>query len=1126
MALFYYKEFMCNTIINSIRIGFLICMMAFLQSCSDTEEKLFTDVSSATGIDFANNIEETEQLHVLNFEYMYNGAGVAVGDVNNDGLADIYFTANQTYNKLYLNKGNLQFEDITETAGVAGRQGWKTGVSMADVNGDNLPDIYVCYSGKGDKPSRNNQLFINQGVKNGKPSFIDKAAEYGIEAPGSNSTQAAFFDYDRDGDLDMFLLNHATSFYSPFFNTSKLRNKRHPYFSNYLFRNDGGHFTDVSEQAGIKGGGNNFGLGVAVSDINNDGWPDLYYTNDYEEQDFLLLNNHDGTFTDVTNQSIAHISKYGMGCDVADYNNDGLMDIVVLDMLPEDNRRQKLLRGPDEYDKYNLLVDSGYFHQNMRNTLQLNDGMNENNTPVFSEIGQLANISNTDWSWAPLLADFDNDGFKDLFVTNGYWRDYTNMDFLAFGVEEHKKSHPGQPLGYDLVKQMPQTKISNYIFKNNGNLQFENKSKEWGIAEPLISNGAAYADLDNDGDLDLIVNNIGSKASVYRNNSEKNKSNHFLRIQLQDTGYNRFATGAKVSIEDFSGAKQYVEMQPVRGFQSSVEPLIHFGLGKDSLIKKVVVRWPDGGYSTINNVKANTTLRINKAEMAVDSTGNDPVKAKPLFTDYTAQSGINFIQKENVYVDFKNEFLLPWQLSREGPRLAKADVNGDGLEDIFIGAPMGQAAQLYLQTAGEKFTLSPSQPWKQDSLCEDIQSVFFDVEGDGDMDLYLVSGGNEPHSNSTALQDRLYINDGKGNFAKRVNTLPVITTSKSCVAVADYNKDGKPDVFVGGRVVPGKYGLTPESYLLQNESSGVSIRFTNRVAADATGLQFAGMVTDAVWIDINKDEWLDLIVVGEWMPVKIFINNKGKLEEKSSEYGLLDTGGLWTRIIPGDMDNDGDTDFLLGNLAPNTQLRASAKEPMTLCVNDFMKNGVSVPVLCYYIQGVSYPYASRDEIAEPMPGLKKKFLRYATYATTTVKDIFSAEQLKGMKELYVHTVKNCWLQNQGNGKFIVKELPVMAQFSAIQGAVMNDFNQDGKNEIFAAGNFYPFRVQLGREDAGKGILLKYDKDKAGFTVAGFSETGAMADGDTRDMIEVKTRTGKAIIVIAKNNDRVQVIRTN
>lgn len=1106
-------------------------LLVMLLGCQSPKEKLFTDITAQSKISFTNTITETPKQNILNYEYMYNGAGVAVGDVNNDGLADIYFTGNQVGDKLYLNKADLKFEDITDKAGVPGKPSWATGVTMADVNADGLLDIYVCYSGTGDVAGRANLLYINQGVKNGVPLFLEKAAEYGIDAPGTNSTQAAFFDYDRDGDLDMFLLNHAIMFYSTFVNTTKLRSRRHPYFSNRLYRNDKGHFTDVSETAGIKGGGNNFGLGISISDINNDGWPDIYTTNDFDEQDFLYLNNQDGTFRDVTKQSLGHLSKNGMGCDIADYNNDGLMDIAVMDMLPEDNRRQKMLKGPDEYDKYNLLVDSGYFHQNMRNTLQLGQGFTKEAVPVFSEIGQLAGISNTDWSWAPLFADYDNDGNKDLFITNGFLRDFTNLDFLNFTVAEYRQKYGAKVPADQLIKELPSTRIPNYIFQNKDDLCFEDATKRWGMDVPAVSNGAAYADLDNDGDLDLVINNLNEKATVYRNNSEKNSGNHFLRIQLHDSGANKFAIGAKVMVETSSGKKQFVEMQPVRGFQSSVDPVLHFGLGADSVINKIIVLWPDGKETSHINIKCNSLVKLTRNSISF----TEPVSIipAPFFSDITVSGGINFVQHENKYVDFKHELLLPWQLSKQGPRLAKADVNGDGMEDVFIGAPMGQSAQLYLQTASEKFVLSPSQPWKADSFCEDIQSTFFDVDSDGDPDLYVVSGGNEPHSNAAELYDRLYLNDGTGNFSKAINGLPAIATGKSCVAIADYNKDGKLDIFVGGRVVPGKYGISPQSYLLKNESTAGKLKFSNSTATDAKQLQFTGMVTDAIWEDINKDDWLDLVVAGEWMPIKFFINNNGRLEERSSDYGLEKTGGLWTRIIPADMDGDGDTDFLLGNLAPNTQLYASEKQPMTLCINDFMKNGTSIPLLCYYIQGVSYPYASRDEIVESMPGLKKKFLRFATYATATVKDIFTHEQLKGMLELYVHTVKNCWLQNQGNarlpdgqGKFILKELPAMAQFSAIQGAVMSDFNQDGKNEIFAVGNFYPFRVQLGREDAGKGILLQHAMDKNAFTVSGFNETGVVSDGDIRDMVSVKTKTGKTIIVIAKNNDHVQVIKTN
>jgi len=1098
-----------------------LLIATLLLSCSKPSDKLFTDVTEETGIDFSNMLQESEQLHILNFEYMYNGGGIAVGDINNDGLQDIYFSANQQPDKLYLNKGDLKFEDITTISGTAGRPGWKTGVCMADVNGDGRTDIYVCYSGKGDKASRSNQLFINKGIRNGKPYFIDEAAEYGIDVPGSNSTQAAFFDYDRDGDLDFFLVNHATTFYSPLFNTTKLRTKRHPYFSNYLFRNDNGHFTDVSVEAGIKGGGNNFGLGLTVSDINNDGWPDIYTTNDYEEQDFLYLNNQRGGFTDVSRSALSHISKYGMGCDIADYNNDGLMDIIVADMRPEDNKRQKLLEGPDEYDKYHILVDSGYFHQNMRNTLQAGQGITSESIPVFSEIAQLAGVANTDWSWAPLFADLDNDGYKDLFFTNGYWRDYTNRDFLSFNVEEYRTRNPGKALGYDLVMEMPQTKISNYAFRNDGNLQFNKNTVAWGLDKKGVSNGAAYADLDNDGDLDLVINNLGEKSAVFRNNTKKDAAN-FLRVILQDTSRNSSAVGARLVLESVSGKKQYLEMSPVRGFQSSVDPVLHFGLGRDSSIKQLTITWPDGSSTIHTDVKINTTAVIkHQASATVNPISNDS-SVNTVFEDISGTLGIDFIQKENLYVDFKHEYLLPWQLSRQGPKLAKADVNNDGLEDIFIGAPIGQAAVLYVQTADGKFVHASAQPWSSDSLCEDIQSLFFDADGDGDNDLYLVSGGNETHTNPEEMQDRLYLNDGKGRFSRFAGTLPASANSKSCVAAADYNKDGKIDLFVGGRLIAGKYGLNPESYLLKNISDQSGIRFTVSTVSDASALQFSGMITDAVWQDINNDDWPDLIVAGEWMPVQLFINNKGKLINMSSAWGLDGSEGLWTSIIPTDMDGDGDMDFLLGNLAPNTQLHASSNEPMTLCINDYMHNGTTLAVLNYYIQGKSYPYPSRDEMAEPLPLIKKKYLRYADYATATFQDIFSADQLKGMQERKVYTIKNSWLENKEGKKFVLKELPVAAQFSSIQAAVSINLKGAKKPGVFAAGNFYPFRVQLGRQDAGKGIILS--TDESGKTIVdGYKTTGIFADGDIRDMVRLSTKTGE-IIIIAKNNGSVQILK--
>lgn len=1096
----------------------LLSVIFCIAACKQPALQQFTDVSESSGITFANNITESEQQNIFTYEYMYNGAGVAVGDVNNDGLPDVFFTANQLPDQLYLNKGNLKFKDITQTSNVAGKQGWKTGVTMADVNGDGKLDIYVCYSGNGAPESRSNELFINKGNKNGIPVFDEEAKQYGLDAPGSNSTQAVFFDYDRDGDLDMFLLNHATVFYSPLVNTYKLRHKRHPWFSNYLFRNDGGHFTDVSSQSGIAGGGNNFGLGVVAADINNDGWVDLYMTNDYEEQDFLLLNNRDGTFREVTKQSLKHISKYGMGCDVADYNNDGLMDIMVSDMWPEDNYRQKVLRGPDEYDKYQILVDSGYMHQNMRNTLQLNRGAATNGLPQFSEIGQLSGVSNTDWSWSSLFADFDNDGNKDFFITNGFWRDYSNMDFQTYAVQQYREQNGFDATLYKLIDSIPQTRLSNYMFRNKADLSFENITAGWGLETSNVSNGVAYADFDNDGDLDIVVNNMGERVSIYRNNNIVH--GNYLTVQLKGLNQNTNAVGSRIDIVTSNGHQQTMEQQPVRGYLSSMQALVHFGLGKDSMITSLTVRWPQGGYTVLKNIKANQTLTIDASKVKIDTISHD-APAKLVFTDVSKEAGIDFNEQENGYVDFKQESLIPWQLSRQGPKMSKADVNGDGLEDVFIGAPQGGRSCLFLQQKNGSFKKSSSQPWQSDNNCDAIQSILFDPDNDGDPDLYIVSGGDE-NLNASLYRDRLYINDGKGNFTKASDALPSMNSSKSCVAVADYNGDGKPDIFVGGRVVPGSYGMAPQSYLLQNITTNGKIKFVDVTSSVAPSLQQAGMVTSAVWTDLNNDHLPDLMIAGEWMPIKVFINSKNKLEEKTETYGLRNSNGLWTCIVPMDIDGDGDEDFLLGNLAPNTQFNASVQQPMSLCVNDYFKTGKTEPVLCYYIQGKNYPYASRNEILEDMPALRKKFFYYKDYALAAFNDVFTLEQQKGMLELRANELKNCWLENK-NGQLTLHELPVAAQFSAIQSAVITDVNNDGVNEIFAAGNFYPFRVQLGREDAGKGVLLQWNKKKHALAQSNLS-TGICADGDVRDVKCVQTADHEQLIVISKNNDNVQVIK--
>ena len=1092
-----------------------------------------------TNISFENQLKETERLNVLQYEYLYNGGGVATGDINNDGLIDIYFTGNAVENKLYLNKGKFLFEDITETSGVAGKNAWKTGVSMADVNGDGWLDIYVCYSGLGTDNDRANQLFINKGSKNGEaPVFEDESATYGLDAVGTYSTQAAFFDFDNDGDLDMFLLNHSKTFYSPFFNTTKLRDKRHPYFGNRLYRNDENNFTDVSVKAGIHGSGLNFGLGIAVSDINNDGYADLYISNDYDEQDFLYINNRDGTFTDCTAKSFGHLSKFSMGNDVVDLNNDNLLDIITLDMLPEDNRRQKLLKGPDEYDKYQLAVDSGYLRQQMRNMLQLNQGISENGIPVFSEIGQLSGISNTDWSWSALSADYDNDGLKDIFITNGYLRDFTNLDFLKYDAQQEITAvrADGQELFgeqgkaqntkaiYELVKKMPSTEVPDYMFRNKGDLTFENVSASWGLNEPNVTTGAAYADLDNDGDLDLITNMTNQRAGVYKNNAEKITANHYLKVKLKGGRKNTFALGAKVYV-DAGSIHQLVENYTVRGYQSSVDAVLHFGLGEERIVQQLKVTWPDGTITLLKNIPADTLIELGESK-AMANTSN-LFLPQTLFSDVSAISGIDFIHQENHYVDFKFERLALQQLSRQGPKLSKSDVNNDGLEDFFIGGASGQSGMLYLMTPDGKFIAAKEQPWKIDKNCEDIGSVFFDADGDGDMDLYVVSGGAEFMIGAPELKDRLYVNNGRGDFTKvPEGSLPEEFSSGACVAAGDYDRDGDMDLYVGGRVKPGSYPRTCPGGILRNDTDRKKKQIKFIVATNDLNpaLREPGMVTDAAWEDVDKDGWPDLIVVGEWMAIQLYHNNKGKLEDITDDVGLEKTNGMWNKITAKDMDNDGDTDFVIGNMGLNTQFTASLEQPLQVYAGDFRGDGKITPIICNYVQGKTYPIATLDEVQNAIPALKKKFFKYADYADATFNEMFPTEMADEAKLFSVYTLQTSYVENKGDNKFVVHPLPLPAQFSFVQGILAADFTGDGKVDILLSGNFYPYRVQYGPCDASVGLLLAGD-GKGNFKPLTRNETGLLIQGDVRDMISLKDKKGSHII-ISKNNSAVQVLQEN
>lgn len=1071
-----------------------------------------------TGITFQNKLTSNDSINLLNFEYFYNGGGVAVGDVNNDGLQDVYFTGNMVSGKLYLNEGDLKFEDITEQAKVE-TMNWATGASMVDINSDGLLDIYVCMSGYKDPDRRKNLLFINQGLNaDKKPQFKEEAEKYGLADTGYSS-QAAFFDYDKDGDLDMYLATVNRANINPNVISSKPKQGRSSSVDRLYKNNGNGTFTNVAGEAGILKEG--YGLGVGIGDINQDGWPDIYVSNDFIYDDLLYINNQDGTFTESIRDYLKHTSHFSMGTDIADFNNDGLPDIISVDMMPDDSRRQKLMNGVKNYDEFQLALQRGYMPQYVRNNLQLNNG-----NGTFSEISQLAGIHYTDWSWSPLFADFDNDGNRDLFITNGIRKDITHLDFATYYVTQARSSFGNEGTGKHLVKiaeTMEGVKKHNFMFRNNADLTFTDESMNWGFGQESFSSGAAYADLDNDGDLDIVINNVDEEPYVYQNmvserrvdEEKETGNNNYLRLKFNGPEANKAGIGAKVTLR-YNGKMQVAEQHPFRGFQSTVENTLHFGLGSAGVVEGVEITWPDGKQQLLKNVKPNQVLVVNY-EDATEKKSEPAEKAAPFFEDITAAAGIAHQDKSQEYIDFKLQPLLPHKYSQNGPGISVGDINGDGLEDFYIGGGATQTGMLFLQSSDGNFSSRALSTGEKSG--EDMGSLFFDADNDADLDLYIVSGGSEYATGDSAYQDRLYINNGKGNFALDMNALPRIDASGSCVAAADYDKDGDLDLFVGGRVQPRKFPLPAKSYILQNNGG----KFTDATRAVGPMLSDIGMVTSALWTDFDNDNALDLVVVGEWMPVTFLKNVNGKLKDVTVTTGLHGTNGWWNSLAAGDFDNDGDMDYIAGNLGLNSKFKASEDQPVQVYAKDFDKSGTTDAVMTHYVQGKEQLVHGRDDMTDQMVSMRREFRTYEDYASKSFDEIFTAERLQDAYVAKSENFESSYIENLGNGKFNISALPMRAQFAPVCGITVNDYDVDGHLDMLLVGNSYATEVVVGGYDAFTGLYLR-GNGKGQFAPVDINRSGFIVDSDAKGMAELKTEKGNPMVLVASHNDSLRAYR--